>query len=84
MSQSTIVSPLSTTIISPVTVELWVESAKRYPLAGSDIKARFLALAASHEQLRDAIERREAEIKRLVDAVAEQKAALKAKGGRKR
>jgi uncharacterized protein Veg len=41
-------------------------------------------LAASHEQLRDAIERREAEIKRLVDAVAEQKAALKAKGGRKR
>jgi hypothetical protein len=84
MSQSTIVSPLSTTIISPVTVELWVESAKRYPLAGSDIKARFLALAASHEQLRANDVARQRVIRELEDQLSSVKAALKAKGGRKR
>jgi two-component sensor histidine kinase len=72
------------TIVSPIEVTLWIESAMRYPLAGSDLKERFLKLAASHEQLRQGIERREVEIQRLIDAVAEQKAALKAKGGRKR
>jgi hypothetical protein len=40
------------TIVSAADVAAWVEAATRYPLAGSDLKARFLALAASHEALR--------------------------------
>jgi hypothetical protein len=84
MSQSTIVSPLSTTIISPADVALWVASAQRYPLAGSDLKERFLAIALSHEQLRTVAEVRDVEIRRLTDELSASKAALKAKGGRKR
>jgi hypothetical protein len=84
MSQSTIVSPLSTTIISPADVALWVASAQRYPLAGSDLKERFLAIALSHEQLRTVADWREVDIRALTAEVAELKAALKAKGGRKR
>lgn len=72
------------TIVSAADVGLWVESVKRYPLAGSEIKARFLALATSHEELRANDAGRERMILDLISQLATVKAALKAKGGRKR
>jgi hypothetical protein len=72
------------TIVPAKDVASWVDAAKRYPLAGSDLKERFLAIALSHEQLRTVSEVRDVEIRRLNDDLSALKAALKAKGGRKR
>jgi hypothetical protein len=41
------------TILSAETVAEWAESARRYPIFGSDILEHFQRLAASHEQLRE-------------------------------
>jgi hypothetical protein len=72
------------TIVSAADVAAWADSAKRYPLAGSDLKERFPKLAASHEQLRDRADVAEANTRRMADDLSTVKAQLKAKGGRKR
>jgi hypothetical protein len=71
-------------IVSAADVAAWKDAAERYPLAGSDLKERFLKLAASHEQLRDRADIAEVTIRRMADDLSTVKAQLKAKGGRRR